>query len=430
MNARASGLVALVIAACGSSAPQSPDAAGNHDGPVAPDAPVIADAPDPDARVAPDAAPSVTPAYVAGLEHVCALDATGSLRCWGANDFGQLGIAPTELCGSIACAKQPMMVLDGVAAVGAGGDSTCAIMADHTVRCFGGDDDDALGFAAPDVCGSTPCVRTPHEVTGLTASAISMWASLSCALRDGEVWCAGDNTYGQLGIGTTSAMAGFVQVAGLPEPATAVVVGFDHACALLADGTVACWGGNYERALGSATTEVCDGSYCHTTPIRVPGLSDVVSIAGGIRHTCALRGDHTVWCWGSNDDAQAGPTATCGLSCQDLHQVAVSDVREIAAGHAHTCARLADNTVTCWGDNSRRQVALNSTTNCGHGYLSCVPEPTAVADVSGVSSLVLGQNQSCALLAAGGAMCWGSGERGQFGTGEQVSFVGPTMVTW
>lgn len=423
MSSRFQVVIGLALAACSSPAPQSPDAAAEADA-------AVPDAPAPDARVEPDAAPQVTPAFVAGGEHVCALDAAGALRCWGGNDFGQLGVATTEQCNSVACAKLPTMVLDGVSSVGAGGDATCAILADHTVQCFGADAHDALGFPGPDTCGSTPCARAPHEVAGLTATAIALWGSLTCALDDGDVRCAGDNANGQLGVGSTSATSGFAQVAALPASATAVVAGYEHACALLADHTVACWGSNYKGMLGSATTEVCDGTYCSTTPVRVPGLTDVVAIAGGVLHTCALRDDHTVWCWGGNDDAQAGPTASCDLACTALHQVEIDDARELAAGDAHTCVRRGDGTVACWGDNARRQVALDSTTNCGRGYLSCVPTPTTVAGVSGASSLVLGQSQSCALLATGGAMCWGSGERGQFGNGTQASFVGPTMVTW
>ncbi len=199
----------------------------------------------------------------------------------------------------------------------------------------------------------------------------------TCALRnDGTVYCWGDNWEGQLGDGTTALSRPTpVAVAGLTG-ATALAAGGSHTCALQSDGTVACWGDNYYGQLGDGTTT------SRPTPVAVAGLSGATALAVGGSHTCALRNDGTVACWGANYYGQLGdgtftdrltPTAVAGLS----------GATAIAARGSHTCALLADGTARCWGNNEYGQLG-DGTARGARPFPAPVVDPATGAAVQSI----------------------------------------------
>jgi alpha-tubulin suppressor-like RCC1 family protein len=130
--------------------------------------------------------------------------------------------------------------------------------------------------------------------------------TFACAvLDDGSVACWGTNTSGELGRGRTSFLEDPGPVVGLASKAKAVAVGQAHACALLDDGSVECWGVGLEGQVGDGTT---NGSLTakpvHSLPSRVVAL-----IAGG-DSTCTILDDQSAWCWGANDQGQLGDGTT------------------------------------------------------------------------------------------------------------------------
>jgi alpha-tubulin suppressor-like RCC1 family protein len=132
-------------------------------------------------------------AISAGAAHTCALDAVGGVWCWGRGDDGQLG------AGDAVGAPAPVAVLNvaaGARGVAAGGAHTCAIAEDETVRCWGANDDGQLG-------ADGPSSSMPAPVPGLTKVVqLGAGATHTCARRDdGSIWCWGGNTAGQLGDG-------------------------------------------------------------------------------------------------------------------------------------------------------------------------------------------------------------------------------------
>lgn len=173
----------------------------------------------------------------AGHEHLCAVLVDGGLRCWGQNRHGQLGGADDNQAHAF-----PVPGLTEVIQVVGGNTYTAALFADGSVRWWG-------SFAGE----RTP---TPTQVSGLKdVQQISGGMFHLCAMTGGgAAFCLGDNQYGKLGDGTTVTTLQPVRVFAYPGhplgPVSAVLAGQVHSCALLIDGSVHCWGANWNGQLG------------------------------------------------------------------------------------------------------------------------------------------------------------------------------------
>src|SRR5213593_484201 len=215
-----------------------------------------------------------------GAFHSCALLQDGTVRCWGANESGQLGD------GTVTNASTPVTVarIAGAAAISGGGFHTCARFPDGTLQCWGRNNAGQLG---PAVTGERSL--TPMPVTGVTASAVRAGGFHTCALPgDGTVLCWGQNDLGQLGNGTVSPTVNApnpapASVSGITT-AVAVAAGGWHTCALLQDGTVRCWGDNTWGELGNsaAINPNSPGDQQPVTPIPTPVTVSSITTAVAI----------------------------------------------------------------------------------------------------------------------------------------------------
>ena len=342
---------------------------------------------------------------VAGGLHTCALMAEGSVACWGANLYGQVGR------GSQVSPTTPVSVATKVSSVAAGFHHTCVLNSAGGVNCWGKNDNGQLGD------GTKTKRLSPTPVKGLSsgAKAIAAGSQHSCAVTQaGGVKCWGDNADGQLGDGTTTERLAPVDVSGLSSGVVAVAAGAGHTCALKQKGSVACWGRNTAGQLGLGTKAV------HIKPVDVPGLnSGVKLIAVGGDHSCVLLVGGTVKCWGFNEKGQLGDgTTTERLSPTGIGGLGAG-VTALATGYGHTCAANAAGGVLCWGNNSNGQLGDSSQQDR--------LKPTAVVGIS--SGAVLGAGtHSCAIDKAGSASCWGQNDWGQLGDGTKIDRSKPTPV--
>jgi alpha-tubulin suppressor-like RCC1 family protein len=350
-------------------------------------------------------------AIAAGDWHTCAAMASGGTKCWGRNLAGQLGD------GTLTDSSTPVDVLgisSHLTTITAGQDHTCALTTAGSVQCWGYNYTGQVGD------GTTSARLTPVVVTGLTSgvTAITAGDQHTCALSaSGRLRCWGDDSSGELGDGTYANAAAPVDVTGLTSGVTAITAGFYHTCAVTAGGGVKCWGTNYYGQLGNGTTT---NSWA---PVDVTGLtSGVTSIASDQHDTCALTAAGGVKCWGENFAGQLGDgTTTERLTPVDVTGL-TSGVTAITASGSHACALTASGGVKCWGANDFGEL--------GDGTTTQRLTPVDVTGLtSGVTAISAGGPDTCALMAAGGAKCWGNNSRGQVGDGTTTQRLTPVDVT-
>lgn len=348
----------------------------------------------------------------AGGAHTCALMADGTVRCWGLNGNGQLGInALTNRLNPVA-----VIGITTAVAVSAGASYSCALLANGTVRCWGANFAGQLGMGTISGNQLTPVTVMTSLNNPLTnAVAIAAGGGHTCALlANGPVRCWGQNTFGQLGDGTNITRLFPVAVSGFTN-AIAIATHNQHTCAVLANGTARCWGRNAAGALGDGTS--VDRRSPVTVIVPSNPLPTVVAIETGDSHTCALLASGTAHCWGSNSNGQIGDGTIGGIR---LTQVQVGgsitsfgNAVAITAGSAHTCGLLADGSAKCWGSNSSGQLGISNT----------APNNTAPTPVLGgggsftARDIAAGRNHTCAVRANGTVACWGSNDSGQIGDG-------------
>ena len=234
-------------------------------------------------------------AIAAGGAHACGLTSAGAVECWGDNRYGQLGDG-TKIRRASPVAVSGLS--GGVIAVTAGGGHTCALTTAGAVKCWGENDYGQLGD------GTNANRAVPAPVSGLTSgvTAIAAGGQHTCALtRRGAVRCWGRNLAGQLGDGTTKTRTRPTALSELARGVAAVAAGRNHTCALMRAGGVRCWGDNGSGQLG-------DGKKAdRRLPAKVSRLArGVAAIAAGGSHTCALMNGGHVYCMGQNGHGQLG----------------------------------------------------------------------------------------------------------------------------
>ena len=377
----------------------------------------IASAPDPIPGPADDLTPArgAVVAISAGAYHACALRSVGAIECWGGNESGQMGNGTF----GHSLTPEPVLGIDDAVAVAAGSSHSCALLVTGSVQCWGFGGAGQLGTGRLE--GGAFHSYIPVDVVGLTdVVAIAPGSLFTCALRaTGTVACWGDGGRGQLGNGNLGADTSPSAVSGV-RGAVAITAGSDYACALLATGTVDCWG---DAGFGSLGT----GSYTAdgTLPAQVVGVTNAVAISASYLHTCALLATGSIACWGSNHFGALGD----GTTDDGLTAVAVTgidDATAIGAGSLYSCALRAAGTASCWGYNDVGQLGDGAK---GLTPQSFTPVPVTVSGLAGATAITTGGGDACALLAAATVDCWGLNDRGQFGNGTETSSSTPVEVS-
>ena len=383
---------------------------------------------------------SVTARAIAGGGyHTCAITTTNKARCWGSNEFGQLGTnilsaAVGDVAGEMSTLTDSELGTRRIAQVVAGADHACAILGSATpgaVKCWGYNGDGNLGVGDTnnrgDDAGETGTgLPTLALGTGRTAKWLAAGDGHTCAVLDNNTLkCWGRNDMGQEGYGDfTTRLSPSASTINLGTGRTAhatvafpVSAGNEHTCIILDNSTVKCWGENTDGQLGYGDTTLRTAPDANAINLGT-GLT-AKAIATGVSYTCALLSNNTVKCWGRNDDGQLGYGDTAIRLSPPATSVNLGTGRTakaIATGGTTTCAILDNNTVKCWGYNGSAQLGLGDTTP----RLS--PSSTAIDLGSGQTALSIdvGSQHVCVVLATNQVKCWGQNASGQLGTWQEM----------
>lgn len=348
-------------------------------------------------------------AVATGYRHTCALLSDGSVWCWGANNEGQLGD------GTLEDRHLPTRVTlpEPAVEIAAGGIKpqadiaetahTCAVLANHSMMCWGSNIWSQLGI------GAAPGSTLPEAVSLDNVEHVSAGGRHTCALRaDATLYCWGNNSSGQIGNGSSQTA---VLPANVGGSFARVAAGGHHTCAITTGASLQCWGSDSSGQLGIGA----QGD--KALPVSVSVGSNVVDVSAGGSHTCARRAVG-MYCWGNGFAGQLGLGS---FSDQSTPQpLSLPGISLIDLGSAHSSA-VANGAAYIWGANYDGQLGDGTAVN------SPDPKPLRLANVTSIS---LGAGHSCALTSAGAAFCWGANNAGQLGDGTTDARGSPTAVAW
>lgn len=252
-------------------------------------------------------------AIAAGGYHTCVI-ASGQPYCWGAAGFGRLGNGMVSGQSNVPIAVDTTGVLSGktITAIAPGTSHTCAIASDQAAYCWGLNNNYQIGN--PSVSGYTAVPVAVDTTTGLAGKTVTIIASgvyHTCAVASGQMYCWGNNGYGQIGNNTTAMQASpaAVTTSGVlgGKNISSVTVGYYHTCAV-ASGQVYCWGYNGFGSVGNSSSVDVSAPVAVDTSGFLYGKT-VTAIGRGDYHTCAVASGQ-IFCWGWNNNSQLGSTVS------------------------------------------------------------------------------------------------------------------------
>jgi len=331
--------------------------------------------------------------------HTCALLDDATVKCWGKGGNGRLGTGNENDIGDAAnemgdnLAAVDLGTGRTATAISGGNGHTCVILDNASVKCWGENNQGEMGKGNTDEIGEEPNEMGDNLTvvdlgTGRTATAISAGTDFTCALLDNaSVKCWGKGSNGRLGTGNTNTIGDgsnemgdnlAVVDLGTGRTATAISAGTDHACVILDNASVKCWGDGNNGKLGlGSTSDLGDGSNEMGDNLAAVDLGTgrtATAISASYRHTCALLDDASVKCWGDGSQGQLGHGSTSDLgdgSNEMGDNLAVVDLgtgrtaTAIETSNYSSCALLDNSEVKCWGYGNYGVLGTGSYSNIG-----------------------------------------------------------------
>jgi alpha-tubulin suppressor-like RCC1 family protein len=330
----------------------------------------------------------------AGSYHTCAVKSDGRLFCWGENQYGQLGDG--FFSASLVPVQEKTIANDWVQ-VSAGDRHTCAVNKEGKLFCWGAG---AYGRLGNDLLDATP-VPTQESTAAADWKQVEAGSAHTCAVkRDGTLFCWGAGDYNRTNDDSPTPM----QITSATDWEQ-VSAGYQHTCATKTSGELFCWGENQDGQLGNRSTSNS------LIPVQESIAStDWKQVEAGQWHTCAVKTDGQLLCWGNNEYGQLGDGSTLKSTIPVQKSTAATDWVQVSTGSVHTCAVKADGQLFCWGDGGSGAL--------GDGLISPSAEPvqesTAATDWTQVSA---GWLHTCAIKNNVRLFCWGANQYGQLGDG-------------
>ena len=372
-----------------------------------------------------------------GWSHACAILDNGDLKCWGRDEFGQLGDggsntdinAPSSTAIDLGTGRTAV-------AVDAGDSHTCAILDNGDLKCWGYDFNGQLGDGGSNTDTNAPSSTAINLGSGRTAVAVSAGGQHTCAILDnGDLKCWGRDNNGQLGDGgsnaNTNAPSSTAINLGTGRTAVAVVAGQEHTCVILDNGDLKCWGRNGNGQLGYGNWVSTNAP--SSTAINLGTGRTAVAVVAGFYHTCAILDNGDMKCWGRDNNGALGD----GVGNTDINTPSSTAIDlgtgrtavALSAGWDHTCAILDNGSLKCWGSDASGQLGNGAATS---GIWLAAPSTTPIDLGTGRTAVMVSADNSatCAVLDNGDLKCWGYDAYGQLGDGgSNTNQISPVSVS-
>ena len=352
-------------------------------------------------------------------------------KCWGANNYGYTGLGNWSTTTEPYFVQYDSGT--GLTkSLGSFGFHTVSLQTNGVINSWGSNQDAELGLGYSNTntirgaIGNMPANRTAIHVE-------AAGAGTSCMIADDQsVWCWGRNQpYGQTGTNTntTNYSAVFYPTKVLipnDQPAIALSMGYDFSCVILEDRTGMCWGKNEYAQLGQGDYNESTWSNPTPEPITIiPQNRELSAISLGGGHACAILDNGSIFCWGGNRNGQLGHgTHSIRSTAGDYVQLPVGRTAiSISSGVRHTCTILDDHSTYCWGNNTEGQIGDGTFVDIsapGNQNASNPASPVAVSVPAGIefAAISAGLDHTCAVATNGSLWCWGGHLRGQLGLGK------------
>jgi alpha-tubulin suppressor-like RCC1 family protein len=377
-------------------------------------------------------------------EGFCAKLDDNSVKCWGYNQLANVGVGHLYDIG-----KSALSMGDNLAAINfgtgrtalkvVGGDNaSCALLDNNKVKCWGyvyrGDEALAIGDAPGEMGAALPAIQLP---TGKYFKDIRSSGHFNCGrTQDDKLYCWGANNTGALGIESTANQAINASNSGdnliSVELGTGLNlvqynVGEDHACALLDDNSVKCWGSNAYGKLGSGVSSGASGNTMgdFLPALDLGSVSYPVKLDLGYRHTCALFANGKIKCWGDNTygtlgygdttDRGATPATQMGDNLPFVDIGTGKTAVDICSGAYVNCAHLSDNSLRCWGYRGRSGSLSTNDIGDAPGEMGDNLIPIDLGSNFDLKKVSCNGSHVCALSTTGKVKCWGSQSYGRLG---------------
>ena len=381
----------------------------------------------------------------AGDSLSCGRTSTGQVRCWGENDDGELGngnTTPHQFAVPVRAVSGPGN-LTGVTQIAVGDDHACALLSNRQIRCWGDDEYGELGNGLPLTDASRPvAVRNGVDTANLqNVVAISAESDGACALlANGELRCWGNDDYGQLGNGLPEADSSLpvtvqnVAGTGSLTNVRSIEMGYDNNCAVLSNGQGRCWGYNSNGVLGNDDTADTARPVVVQNLTGTGPLTGVTQISIGGYDGCARLANGQARCWGYNGAGEVGDGTTTPrhrpvIVLDGSGSSPLAGVRQIHTSEYHTCALLTTGQVRCWGETIYGDLGDGTVLTSGPDrLLPRVVKVNATTRLTDVRQIHHNSFTTCAVLDSGRARCWGRNDAGQVGNGGMADRNFATLV--
>lgn len=369
----------------------------------------------------------------------------GVSKCSGGNSFGQLGIGDKNPHVDTYSALRPVDLGQSfrIARVENATGTSCALSTAGQLKCWGLNKDGQLGVGDVRPRGTEPTDlgdQLPALNLGGKVVDFAVGRAHVCALTEaGQLRCWGKGAMGQLGSESTASVGGqagespvMVDIGGRAKTLT---TGRNHTCVLLDDKDVACFGDNSSGQLGvGSNVNVGDKTGTMGANLKRVDLGsnfDVAQLASGQDFNCALSERGQIKCWGANDAGQLGQgvaNLTKGTKPEEMGEaLPFTDLGEgqmatgLACGFLHCCATTIQHTMKCWGANDSGQLGIGDVLSRGRSADMGDHLPfTQLPPLESVLGMDLVGNTTCATTETG-TRCWGSNATGQLATGDRLN---------